>query len=144
MKDSEKPAEEQSKSIEKSNPSSARRSYRNLQCNACYRFGHIARYCRNRSRGSVESPGKSSLVTTADEQLEEEISKRILAKERTMLESTSSVRMVSCQAIGPTMLMNVKGVLVSVVVDTGSQSTITCISRPFLCKVKRHIDSQHA
>ena len=148
VKDSEKPAEEQSKSVEKPNPSSARRSYRNLQCNACYRFGHIARYCRNRSRGSAESPGKSApkaLVTTAeltDEQLEEEISKRKLAKERTMLESTSSVQMVSGQAIGPTMLMNVEveGVLVSAVVDTGSQSTI--ISRPFLHKVKRHLDSQ--
>ena len=50
--------------------------------------------------------------------------------------------MVSGQAIGPAMVMNleVEGVLVSAVVDTGSQSTI--ISLPFLHKVKQHLDSQ--
>ena len=79
------------------------------------------------------------MTTATDEQFEEEISKNKLAKEQTMLRAPVQYRWF---VVGPTMLMNVEveGVLVSAVVDTGSQSTI--ISRPFLHKVKRHLDSQ--
>ena len=59
-----------------------------------------------------------------------------------MLDSTGSVQVVTGKAIGPTMVVDVEveGVLVSAVVDTGSQSTI--ISRPFLHRVKRHLESK--
>ena len=55
-----------------------------------------------------------------------------------MLDTTGSVQVVTGKAISPTMVVDVEveGVLVSAVVDTGSQSTI--ISQPFLHKVKRH------
>ena len=52
--------------------------------------------------------------------------------------TVASVQVVTGKAISPTMVVDVEveGVLVSAVVDTGSQSTI--VSRPFLHKVKRH------
>ena len=55
-----------------------------------------------------------------------------------MLDTTGSVQVVTGKAISLTMVVDVEveGVLVSTVVDTGSQSTI--VSRPFLHKVKRH------
>ena len=82
-----------------------------------------------------------ALATTAelsDEQLEEELAKCRLGKEREILDTTGSVQVVTGKVIGPTMVVDVEveGVLVSAVVDTGSQSTI--VLRPFLHKVKRH------
>ena len=53
-----------------------------------------------------------------------------------MLDTTGSVQVVTGKAISPTMVVDVEGVLVSAVVDTGLQSTI--VLRPFLHKVKRH------
>ena len=102
---------------------------------------------RNSKRSNAEASGKSTgntpkaLATTAelsDEQLEEELAKRRLGKEREMLDTTGSVQVVTGKAISPTMVVDVEieVVLVSAVVDTGSQSTI--VSRPFLHKVKRH------
>ena len=118
-----------------------------VQCNYCHRFGHNAKYCRQKLKKNAEASGKSTgntpkaLATTAelsDEQLEEELAKRRLGKEREMLDTTGSVQVVTGKAISPTMVVDVEveGVLVSAVVDTGSQSTI--VSRPFLHKVKRH------
>ena len=73
---------------------------------------------------------------------EEELAKRRLGKEREMLDGTGSVQVVTGKAIGPTMVIDVEveDVLVSAVVDTGSQSTI--ISRPFLHKFKTHLESK--
>ena len=84
---------------------------------------------------AVDKPLPKALATAAelsDEQLEEELAKRRLGK----------VQVVTGKAIGPTMVVDVEveGVLVSTVVDTGSQSTI--VSRPFLHKVKRHLESK--
>ena len=78
------------------------------------------------------------MAELSDEQLEEELAKRRLGKEREILDTTGSVQVVTGKAIGPTMVVDVEveGVLVSAVVDTGSQSTI--VLRPFLHKVKRH------
>ena len=120
---------------------------RDVQCNYCHRFGHIAKYCRQKLKKNAEASGKSTgntpkaLATTAelsDEQLEEELAKRRLGKEREMLDTTGSVQVVTGKAISPTMVVDVEveGVLVSAVVDTGSQSTI--VSPPFFHKVKRH------
>ena len=124
---------------------------RAIRCNSCHKLGHIARYCRSRFRRNVETPGRSrvntpkTLATTAeltDEQLAEELAKHKLEKEKEMLDSAGSVQVVTGKAIGPTMVVDVEveGVLVSAVVDTGSQLTI--ISRPFLHKVKRHLESK--
>ena len=84
---------------------------------------------------AVDKPLPKALATAAelsDEQLEEELAKRRLGK----------VQVVTGKAIGPTVVVDVEveGVLVSTVVDTGSQSTI--VSRPFLHKVKRHLESK--
>ena len=59
-----------------------------------------------------------------------------------MLDTTCSVQVVTGKAIGPTMVVDVEveGVLVSAVVDTGSQSTI--FLWPFLHKVKRHLEGK--
>ena len=124
---------------------------RDVQCNYCHRFRHIAKYCRKKLKKNAEASGKSTgntpkaLATTAelsDEQLEEEIAKRRLGKEREMLDTTGSVQVVTGKAIGPTMVVDVEveGVLVSAVVDTGSQSTI--VLRPFLHKVKRYLEGK--
>ena len=55
-----------------------------------------------------------------------------------LLVTIASVQVVTGKTISPTMVVDVEveGVLVSTVVDTGSQSTI--VSQPFLHKVKRH------
>ena len=82
------------------------------------------------------------MAELSDEQLEEELAKRRLGKEREMLDTTGSVQVVTGKAIGLTMVVDVEveGVLVSAVVDTGLQSTI--VSRPFLHKVKRHLEGK--
>ena len=54
-----------------------------------------------------------------------------------LVRSNSTVKVVTGAAIGPTLLMevNVEGVKVSAVVDTGSRATIISVSQGS-CKVK--------
>ena len=63
-----------------------------MQCHACHRYGHIARYCRDKQKRGVEAPGRykdgsrSHLVTSieelSDQQLEQELSKWRLEQEQ--------------------------------------------------------------
>ena len=63
---------------------------RSIRCNSCHGCGHIAKYCRHRFEKSSEASGKSKGSSTpqgltaelSDEQLEEELAKRRLIKER--------------------------------------------------------------
>ena len=123
---------------------------RGIQCNACHKFGHIARYCTNKKK-SAEAPGRSKgsdppgrvFVTMTDAELENELARRKLGKEQQLLEEPqeSSIKVVT-GAVGPTLLLDVciEGVPVSAVVDTGAQSTI--ISRPMLHRIHKQMKSR--
>ena len=118
-----------------------------IQCDACHKYGHIASQCRSR-RNRSEAAGRSrenssrTLATTAsltDDELKEELARRQLQKEQQLLTDTSEVQAVTGEAVGPTLSMdvNVEGVVVPAVVDTGSKSTV--ISRSLLHNIKRHL-----
>ena len=121
---------------------------RGVQCNACHKFGHIARYCPNKRGRSSEAPGRSEpparvLAAVTDAELESEIARRKLDREEQLLETSteSSIKVVT-GAVGPTLLLEVSvgGVPVSAVVDTGAQSTI--ISRSLLHRIRDHLKAK--
>ena len=120
-----------------------------IQCRACGQYGHIARNCSQKRRQGAESPGRQDPGTTAkpkdslqvhsvadysDKELEQELTRRKLDKEQQLAdEPTKSVNVVT-SAVGSAYLLDVSvgGLVVSALVDTGSQSTI--ISRAFLTR----------
>ena len=51
-----------------------------MQCNACQKFGHIARYCPNKRGKNVEAPGRGEppakvLAAVTDAELECDIAR---------------------------------------------------------------------
>ena len=121
--------------VDRDKPGDSSARWRGIQCNACHKFGHIARYCPNKQRRGAEAPGRSwgneplgrVLVTITDTELENELARRKLEKEQLLLAEPqeSSIKVVT-GAVGPTLLFDVciEGMPVSAVVDTGAQSTI--------------------
>ena len=82
-----------------------------------------------------------SVADYSDKELEQELTRRKLDKEQQLAdEPTKSVDVVT-SAVGSAYLLDVSvgGLVVSALVDTGSQSTI--ISREFLHKVLPHMRS---
>ena len=140
-------------------PISGKSAYRqgqqqHIQCRACGQYGHIARNCSQKRRQGAESPGRQDSGTTAkpkdslqvhsvadysNKELEQELTRRKLDKEQQLAdEPTKSVNVVT-GAVGSAYLLDVSvgGLVVSALVDTGSQSTI--MSRAFLHKVFAHM-----
>ena len=145
-KPSTQPRKEQGEMASGSEKREPSRQGQGPQCHACHRFGHIAKFCRQK-RGA-EAPGRQKdsqtrLVTgigeLSDKELEQELSKRRLDKEQQLMSECveSSVNVVM-GAVGPSywLQISVEGLAVSALVDTGSQSTI--ISRSLLHKVCVH------
>ena len=134
-------------------PTEPRGQGQGIQCHACHRFGHIAKFCRNRQRrgAGAEAPGRpqesNSHVVTSVTQFSsaelEELCKRRLEGEQELLDAhlKSNVQVVT-GAVGPSywLELSVDGVVVSAMVDTGSQSTI--VSRNFLHKVCKHLHGE--
>ena len=137
-----------------SDRSASRQGLQHIQCRACGQYGHMARNCGQKRKPGAESPGRRDSGTIAkpkdtlqvrsvadysDRELEQELTRRRLDKEQQLAdEPTKSVNVVT-GAIGSAYLLDVsvEGIVVSSLVDTGSQSTI--ISRAFLHKVFAHM-----
>ena len=152
-KQSTRPAEEPSVPVpDEPVPSEPRRQGQGVQCHACHRYRHIARYCKCKQKRGAEAPGKSQesnshVVTTvrglSSVELEEKLLKRRLAGEQDLLEAClrSNVQVVM-GAVGPSYWLEVliEGVAVSAMVDTRSQPTI--VSRTLLHKVFKHMERE--
>ena len=102
----------------------------------------------------MESPGRSSVSGThaveavaselSDDQVEQMLAKRRLAREQALLTSISGhggdtllVTGPTARAVSPVLDVQIEGVPVVAIVDTGAQSTI--ISRPTLRAIGRHL-----
>ena len=63
----------QPKESEEQAPSESCRQGQGIQCRACHRFGHIAKFCKYKQKRNAEAPGKSkdsnSHVVTTVKQL---------------------------------------------------------------------------
>ena len=131
-----------------------------LQCRICHRFGHIARFCREKGKQGAEAPGRSRQITEASkkpkdsgsslqvqgtgkvsiQELEQELLQRRLASEQQLADThvESSANMV-IGAVGSSYWLDIAvgGVVAPALVDMRSQSTI--ILRAFLHKVFAHM-----
>ena len=148
----EKQSTQPAKEPDEQAPSESRKQGQSIQCRACHRFGHIAKFCKYKQKKSAEAPGKSkessSHVMTMVKQLssaelEQELSKCRLDGEQELLDAClkSNVQVVT-GAVGPSYWLEVlvEGVTVSAMVDAGSQSTI--VSRSLLHKVFKHMERE--
>ena len=135
------------------------------ECFRCHRVGHVAKDCP-RTVFQQEVPGRASnpsartaaltaspsLSELTEKQLEELLTERRLEREGELLRQTSTAGGIQVDAVtaedslsnavGPTLLLalQVEGVKVSALVDTGSQSTI--ISRQLLHEIGKHLHSK--
>ena len=126
-------------------------------CHACQQPGHLARHCPDKNK--KEAPGRSTKVVShtsclaaeesksyddlSDEQLESILAQQRLHKERQLLtESEKSdvncivpTKVVTGKAVGPSLYfdINIEGVPVTAMVDSGSPTTI--ISRSLLHQI---------
>ena len=84
------------------------------------------------------------MAEMTDNQLEQELANRKLAKEQQILNGSGDVSTVNVVegAVGPTLMLelSVEGLQVAAVVDTASNSTI--ISRSMLHDIKHHLQTQ--
>ena len=136
--------------------SANRQGQQHIQCRACGQYGHIARNCGQKRRQGAESPGRQdvgapakpkaslqvcSVADYSDQELEQELTRRKPDKEQQLADEPAKSVNVVTGAVGSAYLLDVSvgGLVVSALVDTGSQSTI--ISRAFLHKVFAHMRS---
>ena len=145
----EKQSTQPAKESEEQVPSESCRQGQAIQCRACHRFGHIAKFCKYKQKRNAEAPGKSkdsnSHVVTTVKQLSsaQELLKHRLDGEQELLDAclNSNVQVVT-GSVGPSYWLEVlvEGVAVSAMVDTGSQSII--VSCSFLYKVFKHMEKE--
>ena len=119
---------------EKARGGTDRRS--NIQCNNCHAYGHIARFCPKRGRGDTkEATGRparnqsrvSALVPETQEESEDEVTnalEQVMATLHGLLTSSSDAPRTPTLGPVPKAILQVEGVPVEALVDTGAPVSI--------------------